>query len=308
MRYGTLPGVNKKISRLVMGMDNQGTLEHAARMYDDFLARGGNCFDTAYIYGGGLQEKLFGQWVRMRDVRDQVVLIDKGAHAPHCNPEAIRSQLAESLERLQMDTVDIYFMHRDNPEIPVGEFVDVLNDLKDRGRVGAFGGSNWTLERFEEANAWARANGKTGFTALSNNFSLARMVEAVWGGCLASSAPRFRQWHEETQTPCFAWSSQARGFFVPERAHPDKREDESMVRSWYSEDNFQRQARCFDLAEKKGVEPVVIALAYVLHQPFPVFPLIGPRQVSETESSFRALDVTLTPGEVKWLNLEADTP
>ena len=88
-------------------------------------------------------------------------------------------------------------------------------------------------------------------------------------------------------------------------AHPDKRTDAELVRCWYSDDNFQRQARVIDLAEKRGVSPINIALAYVLNQPFTTFALIGPRMLSETRTSLPALQVDLTPGELKWLNLEA---
>ena len=100
-----------------------------------------------------------------------------------------------------------------------------------------------------------------------------------------------------------AWSSQARGFFT-DRAHPDKKDDAELVRCWYSDDNFQRRDRAIELARKKGVQPINIALAYVLCQPFPTFALVGPRQISETASSVRGVTVTLTPDEVKWLNLE----
>jgi aryl-alcohol dehydrogenase-like predicted oxidoreductase len=101
------------------------------------------------------------------------------------------------------------------------------------------------------------------------------------------------------------WSSQARGFFVEGRAHPDKKEDPELVRCWYSDDNFQRLERANELAKEKGVLPINIALAYVLCQPFPTFPLIGPRLLEETRTSFPALEVELTPEEVKWLNLES---
>jgi len=115
-----------------------------------------------------------------------------------------------------------------------------------------------------------------------------------------------RAWHERTQIPVLAWSSQARGFFT-DRAHPDKREDEELVRCWYSEDNFQRRERAIELARKKGVLPINIALAYVLAQPFPVFALIGPRTIDETRTTMPALDISLTPAEVRWLNLEAES-
>jgi aryl-alcohol dehydrogenase-like predicted oxidoreductase len=304
MRHLAIPGVRRAVARLVMGCDNQRTMPHAAAMWDDYFERGGNAFDTAYVYGGGLQERLLGQWMRNRGNRDDVVVIAKGAHTPLCTPEHLSAQLRESLERLQTDRADVYLMHRDNPAVPVGEFVDVLNEQARAGRVGIFGGSNWTLERVAEANAWARGKGLQGFGAVSNNFSLARMVDAVWAGCIAASDPASRRWLRERQTPLFAWSSQARGFFT-ERAGRDRREDAELVRCWYSEDNFERRARAVALAERRGVSPIAIAAAYVLHQPFPTFALVGPRTIAETVSSCESLDVRLTEAELAWLNLEA---
>jgi aryl-alcohol dehydrogenase-like predicted oxidoreductase len=105
--------------------------------------------------------------------------------------------------------------------------------------------------------------------------------------------------------PLFPWSSQARGFFLDGRAHPDKKEDAELVRCWYSEDNFQRLERARELAKKRNVLPINIALAYVLNQPFPTFPLIGPRALWETRTSLQALEVKLTPDELAYLNLEA---
>lgn len=303
MTYGAIPGVAQPVSRLVMGMDNQQSIAHATAMFDHFIESGGNCFDSAHIYGGGRQETLFGQWITNRGIRSQVVLIGKGGHSPNCFPEKIAEQLQVSLERLQTDHVDIYFMHRDNLEVPVGEFVDVLNELRDKGHIGTFGGSNWTIERFAEANRYADTNGRQGFSVLSNNFSLAQMVKPVWAGCIAASTPDYIEWLTDNQIPLFPWSSQARGFFVRERAQPQKLDDPELYNSWYSDDNFERQARCIELAEEKGVEPVSIALAYVLHQPFPIFPLIGPRQISETVSSLEGLSMSLTDDERAWLNL-----
>jgi len=299
-----IPGLNKPISRLVMGVDNQTTLERAARVFDDYLARGGNAFDTAYVYGKGVCEQVLGEWLLQRGVREQVVIIGKGAHTPDCNPQALSTQLLQSLERMQISQVDIYFMHRDNPDVPVGEFVDVLNEHHRAGHMGVFGGSNWSLERVQAADKYARAKGLQGFAAVSNNLSLARMVEAPWEGCFSSHDPEYRAWLEQTQTALFPWSSQGRGFFT--RASPNDDSDPELVRCWYSPDNFERLERARLLAASRGVEPIHIALAYVLYQPFPTFPLIGPRAPEETESSFRALQVSLTPGEVKWLNLQTN--
>jgi aryl-alcohol dehydrogenase-like predicted oxidoreductase len=303
MKYGQIEDVGKPVSRLVMGVDNQHDMPHAAVMFDDFFEQGGNCFDTAYIYGGGVCEKLLGQWISNRGIRDQVIVLDKGAHTPWCDPEHMTEQFTESLESLQTDYVDIYMLHRDNPEVGVDEFIDVLNQHKKAGRIRAFGASNWSIERIKAANSYAAANGLDGFAALSNNFSLARMVDPVWAGCIAASDPESRRWLEGTQTPLMPWSSQARGFFT-DRAHPDDRSDPELVRCWYSQDNFQRRERAVELADKYKVLPINIALAYILCQPFPTFPLIGPRTLAETRTSLPALDVQLSLQELAWLNLE----
>jgi aryl-alcohol dehydrogenase-like predicted oxidoreductase/predicted dehydrogenase len=306
MKYGRIAHLEKPVSRLVMGVDNQTTWPHASVMFDDFFEQGGNAFDTAFVYGGwdGPCERMLGGWVRNRGVRDRAVILAKGAHTPFCNPKDLTGQFLVTLERLQMDYVDIYMMHRDNQEVPAGEFVDVLNEHVRAGRMRAFGGSNWALERVEAANAYARAKGLQGFSAVSNNLSLARMVDPVWAGCLQCSDPASREWLRRNRFPLMPWSSQARGFFTG-RADPKDLADRELVRCWYGDDNFQRLARARELARKRGVLPIQIALAYVLCQPFPTFPLVGPRTLAETRTSLPALDIDLSPEELRWLNLEA---
>jgi predicted dehydrogenase/aryl-alcohol dehydrogenase-like predicted oxidoreductase len=303
MKYGRIEGLQKPLSRLLMGADNQPTIAHSSVMFDHFFERGGNGFDTAYIYGGGRCEQTLGQWVKNHGIREQVVLLGKGAHTPLCTPEHLTSQLLQTLERMQTDYLDIYMMHRDNVNVPVGEFIDVLNEHLRAGHMRIFGGSNWSIERVKAANAYAAEHGLQGFSAVSNNFSLARMVDPVWAGCIAASTPEYRAYLTETQMPLIPWSSQARGFFT-ERAHPDKRSDVELVRCWYSEDNWKRRERAVELARKRGVLPINIALAYVLCQPFPTFPIFGPRTLEETRTSLPALDVELSPKELAWLNLE----
>ncbi len=300
---GRVLHLDKPLSRLVMGVDNQNTMPHAAAMFDDYFMRGGNVFDTAHIYGRE-RSVLLGRWIRERGVRDQVVLITKGVHTPNCFPEVIPLQLDEQLGWLGLESTDIYMMHRDNLDIPVGRFIDVLNELVRAGRIKAFGGSNWTIERVKKANAYARRKGLQGFSVLSNNLSLAEMVQPVWGGCLHAHDAASRAFLKKTQIALLPWSSQARGFFVPSRARPDLREDASLVKSWYSDGNFTRQARAIELAKQKGCEPINVALAWVLHQSFPTFPLIGPRTIAETRSCFEALQVKLSARECKYLNLE----
>ena len=264
-----------------MGCDNQLTMPHAAVMFDDFIRRGGNCFDTAHIYTGGITQKLLGQWMQDRGNREELVIIGKGAHTPHCTPDAIAPQMEEELDRLQTDYVDLYFLHRDDLDVPIDEFVDAIIEQYNKGRIRLFGGSNWTISRMEAAKAIAKDRGVAGFTILSNNFSLARMINPVWSGTLSASDDESRTWLEQSNTALFPWSSQARGFFTG-RAHPDNKSDEEFVGCWYADDNFQRLERVNELAQKRGCMGISIALAGVRHQPVLAWPLFGPRKLSET--------------------------
>ena len=298
----SIPGITKPASTVMLGFEFFPNFASASLTLDAFYEAGGNAFDTAYVYGGGKTESIFGDWHTSRKVpREGIVLIGKGAHSPLCYPDMIAKQLDQSLNRLKTDYVDIYFMHRDNTAVPVGEFVDAMDAEVKAGRIrGIFGGSNWTRARFDEAIAYAQKNGKAAPAALSNNFSLAEMLDPIWAGCVAASNDEWKAWLNAKQIPNFAWSSQGRGFFT-DRAGRDKQNDEELVRVWYSDRNFGRRDRAIELAQKLGRSPIHIALAYVVAQPFPVIPLIGPRTVAELEDSLSALDIKLTPEQVKWL-------
>jgi predicted dehydrogenase/aryl-alcohol dehydrogenase-like predicted oxidoreductase len=297
-----IPGIAKPASLVTLGFEFFPNFAAASLTLDAFYEAGGNAFDTAYVYGGGKTESIFGDWHTSRKVpREEIVLIGKGAHSPLCYPDMISKQLDQSLNRLKTDYVDIYFMHRDNTGVPVGEFVDAMDAEVKAGRIrGIFGGSNWTRARFDEAIAYAEKNGKAAPAALSNNFSLAEMLDPIWAGCVAASDDEWKTWLNAKQIPNFAWSSQGRGFFT-DRAGRDKRDEEELVRVWYSDRNFGRRDRAIELAQKLGRNPIHIALAYVVAQPFPVIPLIGPRTIAELEDSLSALDIKLTPEQVKWL-------
>jgi predicted dehydrogenase/aryl-alcohol dehydrogenase-like predicted oxidoreductase len=297
----TIPGLGKKATAAALGFEDFRTFASGAILLDAYWEAGGNLFDTGWVYGAGYTEKLLGEWLKNRDTREEAVVIGKGAHTPLCYPDVIGKQLTQTLERLQTDYVDIYFMHRDNLDVPVGEFVDAMDAEVKAGRIrGPFGGSNWTMERMDEAIAYAEKNGKQKPGALSNNFALAEMLEPIWAGCITSSTPKWREWLTARQIPNFSWSSQARGFFT-ERAGRDKRDNEEMVRIWYSEDNFGRRDRAVELAQRLGKKPIHVALAYVLAQPFPSIPLIGPRTLDELDDSLSAFDIQLTPADVAWL-------
>jgi predicted dehydrogenase len=125
----TLPGLTTPMSQLILGCDNRNTVAEGAILWDAWMETGGNAFDAGFVYGGGNHEKVLGDWIAARGVADKIVVIAKGAHTPYCVPDAIGVQLDISLSRLGLAHVPIYIMHRDNPDVPVGEFMDALNAL-----------------------------------------------------------------------------------------------------------------------------------------------------------------------------------
>lgn len=303
-----LKGLEVKPSRLVFGCDNQLNSNHAFIMFDHFFSLGGNIFDTAYIYNNGESDNYLGRWIKHRNIRKEVIVLGKGAHTPYCNPESIRPQLEESLSRLMIDSMDIYCLHRDNLEVPVAEFIDALNELRNEGLIKIIGASNWSLCRFKDALDYAQKSKLEPFRVLSNNFSLARMLEPVWPGCESSSEESYKSFLKENKVFLLPWSSQARGFFLDAKefesryhiSNPDRIEQE---RVWHNKDNLERRKRCYALAKEKKVEPIQIALAFCLSQPFPTLPLVGPRNIFETESSFQSLFINLSQEEIAWLDL-----
>jgi aryl-alcohol dehydrogenase-like predicted oxidoreductase len=298
-------GLPIPMSRFIIGCDNKDSTEEGAPVWDGWLEAGGNAFDTAFVYGGGKHEAALGGWLRARGIGKDVIVICKGAHTPHCTPEGIETQLTQSLERLQLDHVPIYIMHRDNPDVPVGEFVEVLNRLRQNGRIGIFGGSNWSVDRFEAARQYASTKQLQPLTILNNNLSLAVMEKPVWDGCITANKATDLAYLRKSNTIHLSWSSQARGYFLPESLRFRLPADTAPETCFGSEANAERRRRAETIAQRQGVSAHNVAAAWVLAQSFPSFALVGPRNTDEIASSLPAFDVTLTPDETRWLNLES---
>lgn len=203
-------------------------------------------------------------------------------------------------------------LHRDNPALPVGRIVQRLNREIEAGRVRAIGASNWSYPRVEEANRFAAASGLSGLAMVSKHLSLAESNGPFYPG-LVSVDEEGKRWHARTGTPLLSWAAQARGFFTGRftdsmAAAPDSIEDpftRRMLEVYGTPANLERLRRARILGEAKGRTPMEIALAWVLRQPFPVVPVVGPRTIEELDSCITATAVTLSDEESLWLNLEA---
>ena len=307
MKYIDIKGVAKPVSKLIMGSDffRIEGLENVSELLEQFVEMGGNTIDTAHIYCGGESEKTIGLWLENRKKREEIIIFTKGAHhnkdGPRVNRQAIWDELHTSLERMRTDYVDIYMLHRDDPDQPVGIIVEALNEHIEAGRVKAIGGSNWSHQRLQEANDYAASHGLIGFTASSPNLSLAKPNEPRWKDCISADAATIA-WHEVSQIPILSWSSQAGGFFSG-RFSPEQTEDKEMVRVYYSDANWERLRRAEKLGQEKGCTTIQVALAYVLNQSFPSAALVGARNKQELQSCVEALELELTREEVLWLDL-----
>jgi aryl-alcohol dehydrogenase-like predicted oxidoreductase len=318
MQYGHIPGIDKPISRLVQGTPwfNTHNAKSSFALLDAVFEQGCRAVDTAHGYGGGECERVVGRWVRERGVRDELVIIGKGAHPyggrNRVTPEDIASDLHESLDRFGFDHIDLYLLHRDDPSVPVGPIVEALNEHHRAGLIGIFGGSNWSAARVREANEYAAAHGLVPFAASSPNFSLAVQVKPPWEGCLSISGPAGaadRAWYRAQHMPLFTWSSLAGGFFAgryrrDNLATLDGPGDRLCIETYCVEENFQRLDRAERLAAEHGVTPPQIALAYVMSQPLDIYALVGCQNGAEFAANAAALDIRLTPEELAWLDGE----
>jgi 1-deoxyxylulose-5-phosphate synthase len=306
MRYRRFEPLGRDLSTFVLGTASftRTTEEGARDLLDAWVELGGNIVDGARQYGEpvwGESEEVVGRWLADRQPDDLAVLT-KGAHhrrdgERRVTPEYLTDDLTASLEALGVDTIDLYLLHRDDVSAPVSPILECLNDHERAGRIRAFGGSNWTTARLEEAADYAEANGLTSFSCASPGLSLAVQNEPPWWECVAAHDPESLAWYERTQLPVFAWSAGAGGFFAGYS-------DPEVERVYGSEANRERRRRAEQLAGERGATAGQVALAWVLQQPFPTYAIIGPRSVEELRASVAAADLDLTPTEVRWLDLE----
>lgn len=317
MRYAQIPGIEKPVSALIQGTvmvpgANEAT---AHALLDAIFDLGCTAFDTAHVYADGENERSIGRWLAARNIREEVVIIGKGAHHSadrKCvTPYDITAHLHDSLARLKTDYIDLYLLHRDDPTQPVGPIMETLNEHLHDGKIHAIGASNWTTRRIAAANAYALTHGLQPFAVSSPQYSLAEMIDEPWEDCYSISGPQGeseRAWYQEHDMPVLAWSSLAGGFFSGrlDRRNLRRHEGSLYFKCYVCESNLTRLDRAHELAREKRVSVPELALAWLLHQPLQVFPLVGAYHPREFEALTRAFDIQLTQTELEWLDLERD--
>jgi aryl-alcohol dehydrogenase-like predicted oxidoreductase len=288
------------------------------RMLDVFLDAGGTFVDTAKVYADWLpgprsvSEKTIGEWLRQSGKREQVVLATKGAHPElktmhiaRMAPAEIAADVDASLQHLQTDVVDLYWLHRDDVQRPVAEILETMEAQVRAGKIRYYGCSNWRADRIAEAQAYARSRGWTGFVADQMMWSLAAVeYAAIPDQTMVAMESGLKQYHLASGMPAIPYSSQANGYFQ-RLAAGERDKIKTQHRQMYEgRTNDMRLDRIRTLGGETGLSITAIVLGYLMAQPFPTLPVFACRTMAQLEDTLGASDVMLTPEQVAYLEGE----
>jgi aryl-alcohol dehydrogenase-like predicted oxidoreductase len=218
----------------------------------------------------------------------------------YLSPELLAADITDSLRSLAIDTIDLYYLHRDDPRVPVGEIIDALNREIESGRLRALGASNWSVARIEAANDWASQHGRAGFVASQPQWSLGIPnwrpgPEPSMRFVTAEDAA----WYSDHEIAVIPYSSTSNGYFAT---------DGNRGSDYHNETNQSRLHRAKRLASERACTPGQIALAYLMNQHPMVIPIIGTTDEAHLRDALGASRLSLTPDELHWLRDGDPTP
>jgi aryl-alcohol dehydrogenase-like predicted oxidoreductase len=318
MRYTAIPNTTLIPSALCMGTTMIGSVndkQMSFRLLDAFLDAGGTFVDTAKVYADWLpgersvSEKMIGEWLRHGGKRSQVVLATKGAHPELATMHIGRLARAEivadleaSLHHLQTDVIDLYWLHRDDVKRPVAEILETLENQVRAGKIRYYGCSNWRMDRVNEAQTFAHSQGWTGFVADQMMWSLAAIdVEALPDKTGVAMDVGLMHYHLASGMAAVPYSAQANGYFQRVAAGEQQKIKAEHRRIYDNRTNEQRLERIRRLSSETGLSITAIVLGYLMSQPFPTLPIFACRTPEQLEDTLQAANVTLTEGEVTYL-------
>lgn len=314
MEYVNLGDSGLKVSRICLGMMSYGTSEWREWVLDEeegrpFIKRalelGINFFDTADMYSAGVSEEVTGRALRDFARREEVVVATKvyfptnedDPNARGLSRKHIMDAIDASLQRLGMDYVDLYQIHRWDNDTPIEETLEALHDVVKAGKARYIGASSMYAWQFAKALYLQDAHGWTRFISMQNHYNLV-----------------YREEEREMNPLCIdqgvgliPWSPLARGFLAGNRTPEEwgettrARTDTFAQEMYYQEDDFQVVSRVIELAERRGVTPAQIALAWLLHKPGVDAPIIGATKMPHLEQAVEAVSIDLSEEEMAHL-------
>lgn len=314
MQYTNLGKTGMKVSRLCLGMMSYGSKKWREWILEEeeskpFIKRaldaGINFFDTANVYSLGESERVTGNILRELGVKRENVVVatkvhgqmsddvnDKGLSRKH-----IMDSIDKSLQRLQMDYVDLYQIHRWDTSTPIEETMEALNDVVRAGKARYIGASSMFAWQFAKALHTSERHGWTKFISMQNHYNLV-----------------YREEEREMIPLCqdqgiglIPWSPMARGFFAGDRKRDGGGEtvrsnSDPFGKTLYFRDEDFTVAECAaEVAKERGVTASQIALAWVLNKPYVQSPIIGTTKMEQFDQAIAALEIKLSDDELKKL-------
>ncbi len=311
MEYVRLGTTGLKVSRICLGTMTYGTSkwrdwvldEDAARpFYKRALEKGINFFDTADMYSLGVSEEVTGRALRDFAKRDEVVVATKVFNRMGPAPNAaglsrvhIMDGIDASLKRLGMDHVDLYQIHRWDPETPIEETLEALNDVVRAGKARYIGASSMFAWQFMKALSLSERRGWSKFVTMQPHYNLV-----------------YREEEREMIPLCIdqgvgviPWSPRARGVLAGNRtrdkggATTRSKSDAYAHSLYYQEDDFTVVERLATVARQLGVSPTQAALGWLLGKPGVTAPIIGASKLEHLDQAVDAVGVRLSAEQVK---------
>lgn len=314
MRYTSiqLNGQTFEMPSITLGSVFFGTSvpeKDAFAIMDAYYELGGTWLDTARVYCTALfppeeqkpdfmdSEEVVGRWVAVRGLRDKVTVITKGAHwslethEKRVNPDDIRRDMETSLKKLNLEQIDLYFLHNDDPRVPVETIMPVLDELVRQGKTRAVGCSNWKIGRVREANAFATRNGLTPFSISQVKWSYAAPTPQAEAGSVDMEGDEAEySGYRDLGMPLMAYSSQARGFFLKAAKGGFSPENLGSAAKFLSPQNQRRAEAMQRLAATEGISISAASFAYLWSREVPVTALVGPSTAAQLRDSMSGCD------------------
>jgi len=314
MEYTRLGRSGLKVSRIALGCMSFGDArgaewvldeDEAAPIFRQAVELGITFWDTANIYARGSSEEIVGRAIRKYTSREDVVLATKVFFPMHDGPggsglsrRAIMEQIDASLARLGTEYVDLYQIHRFDPETPAEETMEALHDVVKAGKARYLGASSMWAWQFAKLQHAADVHGWTRFVSMQNQYSLLqREEEREMFALLADQG-----------VGSIPWSPLAKGRLARPWGSQTKRADtDAMGQRYVGEENKPIVDAVQQVAEARGIPMAQVALAWVMKNPSVVAPIVGPTKEHHLADAVAAAEVRLTEDEIEALE-SAYTP
>lgn len=307
MKYIPFNNTDLMVSAICLGTSNYGTafsVESSINQLDRFAELGGNFIDSAHVYGDwipgekGRSERVIGTWFEKNNNRSKIILVTKGGHpfletfnVSRLQPDELDTDLNESLENLKTNYIDLYFLHRDDPSIPVGTIIEYLEQKVREGKIKYYGCSNWSLPRIMEAQQYAKEHGYQGFVCNQIMGCLADVnQEALIPRQMMVLDKEFKKYHKETKMNLMAYMSISRGYFSRRAWGEELPVDMVEMYGNKSNDNILEKLKqiCGDQYTMTD-----FAFKYVMMQDFPSIPIASFENDLQLEDCMKCAELEL---------------